>query len=218
MAASPAPPSSSSPTDIDSSIPSSTSTPYAKAIHNLSLALLVVCPAVLALPPRRLDLYAFSLSTAWVLSLNHLTAERTGRGILAHLQTRAPQLPQTDSLPSERARGIQERLQRERMLRQGKDEARGPGTLPGRGQMERLWMGEETEGWRERRLEEERQRLASGEGYGGMIVDQIWEVWNRSKGRGGPEERRLAEEARRGGTGWEEKSGEDETGKDSSGP
>jgi hypothetical protein len=41
-----------------------------------------------------------------------------------------------------------------------------------------IWMGRETEGWQERRLKEERERLANGEGYGDMIMDQIWEVWN----------------------------------------
>ena len=31
--------------------------------------------------------------------------------------------------------------------------------------------------WRAERLKEEREKLAQGEGYGGMIKDQIWEVW-----------------------------------------
>lgn len=40
-----------------------------------------------------------------------------------------------------------------------------------------LWMGGEREGWRERRLREEQEKITRGEGYGSMIMDQIWEVW-----------------------------------------
>ena len=46
-----------------------------------------------------------------------------------------------------------------------------------------IWMGGETDGWKDRRLREERERLAKGEGYGDMIMDQIWEVWNWEKRR-----------------------------------
>lgn len=41
-----------------------------------------------------------------------------------------------------------------------------------------LWLGQEGDGWKERRVQEEREKLAEGRGYGGLIVDQIWEVWN----------------------------------------
>jgi hypothetical protein len=34
------------------------------------------------------------------------------------------------------------------------------------------------EDWKERRLKEEQEKLDQGEGYGGMIMDQIWDVWN----------------------------------------
>ncbi|GAB1314091.1 Rhomboid family membrane protein [Madurella fahalii] len=45
----------------------------------------------------------------------------------------------------------------------------------------RLWMGGEKEGWKERRLEEERKALERGEGYGELIMRQVREVW---KGEG----------------------------------
>lgn len=42
--------------------------------------------------------------------------------------------------------------------------------------------GSEDEGqsqdWKSERLREEREKLARGEGYGSLIMDQIWEVWN----------------------------------------
>ena len=47
-----------------------------------------------------------------------------------------------------------------------------------------LWLGGETEGWKERRLKEEQEKIDNGEGYGGMIMDQIWEVWNWGEKKG----------------------------------
>jgi len=58
----------------------------------------------------------------------------------------------------------------------GKEEAKGVAGLA-----RALWMGQEEEGWAERRGREEREKLAEGRGYGGLIVDQIWEVWNWDK-------------------------------------
>jgi hypothetical protein len=39
-------------------------------------------------------------------------------------------------------------------------------------------MGNEEEGWKERRLREEQKALDEGKGYGDMIKEHIWEVWN----------------------------------------
>ncbi|KAK4156306.1 exocyst complex component SEC3 [Chaetomidium leptoderma] len=52
--------------------------------------------------------------------------------------------------------------------------------------LERFWMGGESEGWKEKRLEEERKALEEGgKGYGGLIVDQLKEVWEgKGKGKG----------------------------------
>ena len=51
-----------------------------------------------------------------------------------------------------------------------------------------LWMGDEEEGWKERRLEEERKALEEGKGYMDMIVEQIWDVWNWDKKKRNNEE------------------------------
>ena len=45
-------------------------------------------------------------------------------------------------------------------------------------QAERLWMGGEAAGWKERRLREEQEALAEGKGYWDLIAEQVWEVWN----------------------------------------
>ncbi len=62
-------------------------------------------------------------------------------------------------------------------------------------------MGNEKPGWKERRLAEEQEKISQGEGYGGMIMDQIWEVWNWGKEKGKDLERKdedvLSERRRR---------------------
>jgi hypothetical protein len=54
----------------------------------------------------------------------------------------------------------------------------------------RLWMGDETEGWKERRLEEEKKALEEGKGYTDMILEQIWDVWNWDKKKGKDDEKK----------------------------
>lgn len=154
---------------------------YARLKHNISLGLLVTCPILIALPPRKLDFYTFGLSTFWLLSLNQITTERSGRSILQHINTRKPSIVQ--ELPSEKARDLQERLKREKLLR-----AQPSGQGSERGLVDKLWMGQEQEGWREKRIKEEQEALEEGRGYGGLIMDQIWEVWNWGKAKEDPNE------------------------------
>lgn len=108
-------------------------------------------------------------------------------------------------LPAGKAEEVRKRLRRERAMREGGIERGGEKGLVGK-----LWMGGEEEGWKERRLREEREALEEGRGYGGLIMDQIWEVWNWGRGRemdGEVEERRGT-----GGSGGEEGKGDDVVG------
>ncbi len=59
--------------------------------------------------------------------------------------------------------------------------------------LRKVWMGSEKAGWKERRLAEEQEKISQGEGYGGMIMDQIWEVWNWGREKGEELERREEE-------------------------
>lgn len=51
--------------------------------------------------------------------------------------------------------------------------------------LNRLWMGDEKEGWQERRIEEEKRALEEGRSYGSLILDQVWEVFNWDKKKDG---------------------------------
>jgi hypothetical protein len=39
-------------------------------------------------------------------------------------------------------------------------------------------MGNEGDDWKQKRDQKEKEALEEGRGYGGLIMDQIWEVWN----------------------------------------
>ncbi|KAK4228252.1 hypothetical protein QBC38DRAFT_475686 [Podospora fimiseda] len=49
--------------------------------------------------------------------------------------------------------------------------------------IKKLWMGDEKEGWQQRRLEEEKKALESGKGYGDLIWEQVLDVfgWGEKK-------------------------------------
>ncbi|MCJ1403299.1 hypothetical protein MMC11_006522 [Xylographa trunciseda] len=173
---------------------------FTSATHALSLTLLVAAPLLVVLPPRKLDLYTFSLSSAWLVSANHLTTVRTGASIASHLSQRFARVG--DGLPSERARHVQARLRAEKEERARVADAERARRLGRDGQArmqqeegeqggvlaaaEKLWMGGEEEGWKARRLREEQEALAEGKGYWDLIAEQVWEVWNwgRQDGEG----------------------------------
>lgn len=160
-------------------------------LHNASLLVLVGAPILIALPPRKLDLYTFSLTGAFVASANQIVKERTGAGMLY-------QLPGVRLPPA--AIEYQERMKlREggrRLLEEGQSQQQDRPSVQEQLQKHQvqhrepqglekaakdLWMGGEKEGWKAKRLAEEQKKLDEGEGYGSMIVDQIWEVWNQGK-------------------------------------
>lgn len=70
-----------------------------------------------------------------------------------------------------------------------------------KGVLEKVWMGGEGEDWKQQRDRKEKEALEEGRGYGGLIADQIWEVWNWGRGEVEKvrevDERVVAEERRR---------------------
>lgn len=47
-----------------------------------------------------------------------------------------------------------------------------------RGILEKVWMGNEGKDWKQKRDQNEKEAMEDGRGYGGLIKEQIWEVWN----------------------------------------
>ncbi|EUC33266.1 hypothetical protein COCVIDRAFT_84508 [Bipolaris victoriae FI3] len=149
---------------------------YERIVRNLAIGGLVVCPIIALLPPRKLDLYTFSLGIGFYLSADHLITLRTGRGLVQNLSPMRAM-----ELPTDRARETQRILQEEREKgRKALERKEGQQ----KGVLGKLWMGDEDEGWKEKRLEEERKALEEGKGYGDLIMEQIWDVWNWDKKKG----------------------------------
>lgn len=155
---------------------------YQRITRNLAIGGLVLCPIIALLPPRKLDLYTFSLGVGFYLSADHLCTIRTGQGLVQQLSPM-----RAVGLPTDKAREMQKILREERE-KSRKTLERQEGAEE-KGVLSKIWMGDEKEGWRERRLEEEKKALEEGKTYTDMIFEQIWDVWNwdKNKGSGGDE-------------------------------
>lgn len=182
---------------------------YESFKHYSALGLFFGAPIIIALPPRKLDFYTFLLGSGFMLSANQLYKERRLRQLGSPFFGGAQAIIASatadkagggdDDAAKTRYEIVQEQLRREKEDRnhrrfletrseagevavaaEGDGEARGgrPGL---QGQLQKVWMGGEKAGWKERRLAEEQEKISKGEGYGGMIMDQIWEVWNWGK-------------------------------------
>jgi len=136
---------------------------YRTLTRNLSFGLLILCPAIALLPPRKFDLYTFGLGGVWFASANHLAKDRTGRSILQRVSGSGRSL-ELRELPSDRADELQRQLR----------EARTQGS-------QKVYMGGERDKWREERARREKEILERGEGYGDLITEQVWDVWNQGK-------------------------------------
>jgi hypothetical protein len=150
-------------------------------LHNVALGALVVCPIIAAMPPRKLDLYTASLVASSAIAGNYLFKERYGKTALqvgaGYVDTSA--MIGTDGLP-EKAKEMQARIREEKARLRGdtptKEDPSKDKTI-----LERVWMGNEKPDWKVERDRREKEALDEGRGYGGLIADQIWEVWNWGK-------------------------------------
>ncbi|MCJ1467342.1 hypothetical protein MMC07_005966 [Pseudocyphellaria aurata] len=170
------PPDASS--DIAPSIDSSPATaPRPFPTRPLALALFIACPILILAPPRKIDLYTFSLSTAWVISAQKLY-ELDSHQLPVWIKRRRPFTAAANE------EGADEKLQsidpgRSKLGDEEEHEKKEQGGVVGMAR--RLWMGKEQPGWKERRLREEREKLAQGESYAGLIGDTIMEAFGAAK-------------------------------------
>jgi hypothetical protein len=68
------------------------------------------------------------------------------------------------------------------LISEKKSQAQSKPAEAKRGWVESLWMGNEKEGWRERRKDEDRKALESGTSIGEMMMEQISDAWNQLRG------------------------------------
>ncbi|KAK1756894.1 hypothetical protein QBC47DRAFT_377946 [Echria macrotheca] len=191
----PPPPSSSSspPTDPTDSENKYNGTP--PVLHNAAIAVALIGPLGLLLPGRgrgTLSIQNAILGSGSFWALNQLAHDYTGKSILSRSNERWSQILGfaglgENALPTERAREVKRLIEEERARqRRERTEETETDTDPkkNKGVLGRLWYGRETkEGWKERRLEEERKALESGKGYSDLIVEQIKQVWEGGDGK-----------------------------------
>ena len=159
---------------------------YATTVHNVAIATLIVCPVLALLPPRKLDTYTIGLVGMTAFSVNYLHRETYGQTIWQRFVSKGSietdNSKPNDGLPTERAREFQRQLREQQAAKLRQEGKVVDQTEKAKqGILEQLWMGDETEGWKQKREKEVEAALADGKGYGDIIMDQIWEVWNWGK-------------------------------------
>ncbi|KAI9052172.1 hypothetical protein LZ554_003534 [Drepanopeziza brunnea f. sp. 'monogermtubi'] len=171
--------------------PTPARTPRESLIHNLSLASLIVCPIILALPPRRANLTTVLLAGGFLAGSNELAREYSGTSIMDRFGNRMANMTSRDLPP--KALETQRRLREEKERRREEEGREGKGERERGREMERerrergllgkVWLGGEGEDWKAKRDAREKAALEEGKGYGGLIMDQIWEVVSWGKDR-----------------------------------
>ena len=148
-------------------------------------------------PPGRHRAYRtftnFGVSLGTFMALSQLAHDYTGKSIYQRSNERWSAffsgvadtgLPERAARNRELIREERERRRRIQAEAEGKDyyrekdESINNGGVGGVGDaVKKLWMGEEKEGWKKKRLEEEKKALESGKGYGDLIWEQVLEVF-----------------------------------------
>ncbi|KAK3952813.1 hypothetical protein QBC32DRAFT_340607 [Pseudoneurospora amorphoporcata] len=180
-----------SPTEVPEIIIPSAENHYGtpNLLHNSAIIVSVLAPIALLLPGRGRGKFSVQnaiLSSGTFWGFNQLSFDYTGKSIYQRSNEKwAGILSTGDALP-EQAKKNKALIEAERARRKlAQEQADQKAELDKNGGvLTKIWMGDEKEGWKEKRLEEEKKALESGKGYGSLIMDQIWEVWNQ-EGKGG---------------------------------
>ncbi|KAF1827090.1 uncharacterized protein K489DRAFT_311465 [Dissoconium aciculare CBS 342.82] len=136
---------------------------YAQAMRAAAVLAVVACPVVALLPPRKLDFYTVGLIGTTVYGANHLTRDYTGRSLWQHATRQQRESP-GQAVPGSLVGQLQTQAR-------GAQNVEAPvGTL-----------ARKREEWKAERQNEIQEELEEGKGFGDMIMDQIWEVWNWGK-------------------------------------
>nr|POF14135.1 hypothetical protein CFP56_03159 [Quercus suber] len=141
---------------------------YIQTLHYAAIGAVVACPVIALLPPRKLDFYTIGLLTTTGYCSNYLVREQTGRSIWQHV-TLPARIPST--VPA------QERATLDRELQRGQEELRR--VRQGHGSV--VEEVSKRDAWKRKLEGEIREDVAEGKGFGDMIYDQIYEVWNWGK-------------------------------------
>ena len=165
------------------------SLPTPPILHNTAIAVAILGPIALLLPGKgrgRISIQNTILGSGSFWAINQLAYDYSGKSIVSRSNERwGAILSSTDALPSQAETNkklMEAERERLRRLKAGLpplEEGAKEGEEK-RGVLGKVWMGDEKEDWKARRLEEERKALESGKGYADLITEQIWDVWNQT--------------------------------------
>lgn len=151
-----------SPSNPPNPAPTQAASEYESIISKASIAILIACPVLALLPPRKLDLYTFSLGAGFVVAANHQVRVHTGNGILLNVY--------------QRRQGKEDEKRRQETWQ--KWEADNTGV---KGLAKKVWMGDQKSDWKKQRMQEERDAVEEGKSFSDVIIDQVKEVWGVPK-------------------------------------
>ncbi|KAA8568974.1 hypothetical protein EYC84_007946 [Monilinia fructicola] len=160
-------------------------------LHNASLAALIVCPIVMLLPPRKMDVYTFALMTTTFIGGNHLAYEVIRKAKETQRKIREAQekkrMEESGKFSGKMIEFQHQGAKREGVLEALEKRSAGESTANKveeerkESVLEKIWLGGEGKDWKEKRDQKEKEALEAGKGYGDLIMEQIWEVWNGGK-------------------------------------
>ncbi|KAK4219633.1 hypothetical protein QBC37DRAFT_265444, partial [Rhypophila decipiens] len=161
-------------------------------LRSAAIGVAVLGPLAILLPGKsrfKFNIQNAILGTGTFWAYNQLAHEYTGKSIVARSNERwGAILSAGASLPSQAEKNRQLMLAEKERLRRVKEglplltslEEEKQKAEEKKGVLTKVWMGDEKEDWKEKRLEEERKALEAGKGYSDLIVEQIWDVWNQT--------------------------------------
>jgi hypothetical protein len=173
--------------------------------RNLAISLVVVCPILIALPPRKLDVYTFCLGGTTFISLNHLQKHMTGRSFLNRVgindssneELKGAKTKGAEdggvSLPTEKARRYRQMMKEKKEAEAAGRRWEPPKSLEDwkpnaetdaekqKGVLESLWLGNAKEDWKAQRERKEREAFERGDGVGTLIQDYFQEAMGYKK-------------------------------------
>jgi hypothetical protein len=150
---------------------------YARTLHNTALAAVIVCPIIALLPPRKLDIYTFTLGGTTVFSANWLVRERSGQSIWQHVGFG----PRPSLKASNESLGVspteQANLQRE--INHASQELQRINKEEKPSVTEQVQSQRQT--WKKQQQKEIEEDVEEGKSIADVITGQIWNVWNWGK-------------------------------------
>ncbi|KAJ9137351.1 hypothetical protein NKR19_g8268 [Coniochaeta hoffmannii] len=166
-------------------------------LHYSAIGVSILGPIAFLMPNGRKTLSSqlqnMVLASGSFWGFNQLAYDYSGKSIVQRSNERWSKIFSSvdQGLPTDRARQVKAQLEAQKAQRRQDEAARVEAERlrredeenKKRGLLTRVWMGDEGDDWKQRRIEEDKKALESGKGYGDIIMDQIWEVWNQGTGK-----------------------------------